>query len=305
MASNDDEGVGTPRQGAAKVKTPLALRIKSTQLCILKSSYDNHFARYCKGRKKTTQLLPKMVWQRVYNDFIQYCSDELAGYGEKAAGFSIADLDLNAEATLKKSLLLAIKQTDTGRSDAKNSDTASLQQDEVLQALKRTDDHSRRLMMEKRSAALSSASSQAEPNNCSDSHVAKAKVLSKAEMMRKSVDALDVIANGLSSSANRISETMAQELEVSRGRSKLVSEELEESKKRTKMVRESHELNAKRLKMDEDRLAMDKENDKERLIMSKVQAQLSTLKMLKDTGVLDVLEFKRRSLELSAKLLSE
>lgn len=286
-ASSGDNNAGT------QVKIPIALQVDTSAIAIMAASYNKHFEVYSRGRTNVTQGMPAKVWQQVYKDFLQYCQD-LIDSAEDPEIKTVSDLKLKSERTYKKNLHEALKKIGTGVSNPSGSEKVVLQQNEVLQRLKQTDDHSRRLMMKKRGNVISppsTAGSQPQDGPADASSVAGASQrnvvkapLSKTEIMQKGVIALDIMADSVASTGNRMNEILA--------------EELKESKRRSQVVENSYELRVKRLKMDEDKHGLDSKIAQQRLQMDVEKSQMEKLKFLFDNGVLTKEEFQTRSLAL-------
>src|ERR1700737_3431555 len=98
--------------------------VDSLHLSCLVASYNIHFAKYCRGRKQVTQLVPSLVWKKVFKEYKNHYTNSLF-----------------VEETLKDHLREALKKIKTCTSNEDNSNKATLQCNEVLEQLKCTDGH--------------------------------------------------------------------------------------------------------------------------------------------------------------------
>ena len=111
--------------------------VDSLHLSCLVASYNVHFAKYCKGRKQVTQLVPSIVWKEVFKEYKEHYSNSPF-----------------VEETLKDRLRETLKEIKTGTSNDDNSNKATLQCDEVLEQLKCTDGHAARNVLKRRQSII-------------------------------------------------------------------------------------------------------------------------------------------------------
>lgn len=304
MVSNMSEGNNEGHDaGAGDVMEPphkkprcaKAIDIETTSLSILISSYNNHFSTYSATKKNVTQLVPGAVWKKVYQDYINHWKAVAESRKEK---FDMGTV--NAEETLKKQLRQGLKSIETGRSDGGDG-KAVLQDESVLQRLKETDDHRRRLMCKARNNIIETGSVSGTPSSEADAcsqPPGKQQPLSKTQMMAKSLQALDVIADTMASTGNAMTEVMKDELEQSSARTKVSQDRLELDAKRhnirIKLDTKKVELEEKRSELDAKRfLLQERKSD-----MEAKTAKLEQLRFLKENGVLTQEEFSQRALDL-------
>jgi hypothetical protein len=117
-----------------KVSRPI---VDSLHLSCLVASYNVHFAKYCKGRKQVTQLVPSLVWKEVFKEYKEHYTNSPF-----------------VEETLKARLRETLKEIKTGTSNDDNSNKATLQCDEVLEQLKCTDGHAARNVLKRRQSII-------------------------------------------------------------------------------------------------------------------------------------------------------
>jgi hypothetical protein len=112
------------------------------KLALLVSSYNFHFSEYCKGKRNVTQRIPSKVWKSVYVDFSNKARELAAECGEK-----FDETNLPAERTLQDSIRCALEDQDTGTPDEMHAENVTLQCEDTMQRLKRSDGHATRNMM--------------------------------------------------------------------------------------------------------------------------------------------------------------
>jgi hypothetical protein len=242
MADNSearDKGVGAVGRPQKKARCSMAINTETSSLSILVTSYNNHFSTYSATKKNVTQLVPGAVWKKVYADYINHWKAVAEANKEK---FDMASL--SAEDTLKKQLRQGLKSIDTGRSDGGDG-KAVLQDESVLKRLKQSDDHRRRIMCNARNNIIESGSvtgtTLSIKSDPPSSQGKRQSELSKNQMLAKSLQALDVIADTMATTGNAMTEVMKDELKESARRTKISQDRLEVDAKR-------HES---RLKLDE------------------------------------------------------
>jgi hypothetical protein len=116
--------------------------IETETLAILVSSYNHHFSDYCKGRRHVTQKIPSKVWKA----YIRTSSRRLASFAA-ANGEVFNKRLLPVDQTLQDLLRSALDEQDTGTTDEKGAGKVTLQCEDTLQRLKRTDGHATRNML--------------------------------------------------------------------------------------------------------------------------------------------------------------
>lgn len=281
---------------SSEVIVPVALEIETSTLAILVSSYNRHFDKYCQGRVKPTQLVPALVWRNVYADYLKF-RKQVA----EEKGVDVSTMKDFREDTLKKQLRTALASIGTGRSDDPKGN-ASLQNEDVLRQLKQQDDHKRRLMNSKRMTMIQKNSMSGNAEQDSESAAASSKSKqsmagsagtnqSKAELMRRSVDALDVIAEGVTTNGSRLSDILSESVAVSRKRYESVDARED---KRLQLDQDNATRECKRMKLEEAKAVLENEKAKR----ESIRMQLDELKFLKDNGVLTEDDFAKRALEL-------
>jgi hypothetical protein len=92
--------------------------VGSDHLSMLVSSYNGHFADYSIGWKNVSQVIPSVVWKKVFNDFVEI--------------FPNCTIK---ESTLKERVRETLMELDTGNSNLKQSNTVALQSKDILKKI--------------------------------------------------------------------------------------------------------------------------------------------------------------------------
>jgi hypothetical protein len=202
--------------------------VHTEKLAILVASYHTHYGDYCRGRKNVTQRIPAKVWKAVYIDFLQSCKDSISAIDPD---LPFDESVLPAERTLQDALRACLDQ-DTGVADEKNAEKVTVQDEDILRRLKKTDGHARRNMIMWRSKLISNPSSLSTGSkrttsqeastidiNGDDSQNAEPildRIESKKSMQRRAADAIEKIAKSMDESGIATVSLMKEQLSVTK-----------------------------------------------------------------------------------------
>jgi hypothetical protein len=225
--------------------------LETEKLAILVSSYNKHFSEYCKGRRNVTQRDPSKVWKSVYADFIDKAREVAADCDEQLDTPSIP-----AERTLQDCLRCALDDQDTGTPDEKCAHRVTLQCEDTLQRLKKTDGHATRNMLRLRQDLIEGKRpSNAESSGSRVTVSANGTVPNSAELgnpgeeverqqtkldiQRRTADAIDRIASSISDTGQSTTALMKRQLEVYQDKNTTVMES-------TKQKSEMHKIETRK-----------------------------------------------------------
>ena len=243
--------------------------IGTTQMTLVWSSYTAHFSEYCKGRQKVVQKVPSKVWRSVWADFVLFMNQRASDNG-----LPFDEADLPAQRTVQDQLRSALDEQETGTSDEKG-DVATLQNEDVLQRLKRSDVYAKMKMGEFRDklAKKPSSSSAAESNSSGGRET-------RNDIIARTADAINRMTDIVHRSSVSVTQAMCDQFQ-------LLREGLVVKKLALDLKKESHELlkNSHHLKMslhDED-------------ITDK---NFKRILLLRDSRVISDEEYKKKAAEL-------
>lgn len=230
--------------------------LETEKLAILVSSYNKHFSEYCKGRRNVTQRVPSKVWKSVYAEFVVKARAVAADCDEQLDALSIP-----AERTLQDCLRCALDDQDTGTPDEKCAHRVTLQCEDTLQRLKKTDGHATRNMLRlrqeliegnKRSNAESSGSratvsaNGTVPNSaerCNPGEEVERRQ-TKLDIQKRTADAIDRIASSISVTGHSTTALMKRQLDVYQDQNTSVLE-------RTRQKSEMHKIEMRKKQLEE------------------------------------------------------
>ena len=245
-------------------------------LMTLASSYQTHYSQYCKGRKRVGQRVPASVWKLAYKDFLDDQRLKAENDGEVFDSST-----LPAERTLQDALRTVLAEMNTGTSDdgAAREGLASLQDEDVLVQLKKTDTFNRKKMSDFREALIAGTVETRTTDHASSSEprVSAAQVVNDEAVEKTDVKFQNKTKKELFASAvNAISEMTAAVEANSTALTETVTEQnsiFKEDCEGKKMLREQQLATLKSEELDR---------------------QINRLATLRDAGVLSDEEFKSR-----------
>jgi hypothetical protein len=230
------------------------LLLESEKLASLVSSYNFHFSEYCKGQRNVTQRVPRKVWKSVYADFYNKARELAAECGEM-----LDETNLPAERTFQDCLRCALEEQDTGTPDEKHAEKATLQCEDNLQRLKRSDGHATRNMMRLRQEMIAGKA-----RNNADSSASRATVTANGEvtnsaeqpneeverrqtrlkMQMRTTDAIDRIASSISDTGQSTTELIRKQVQV-------LQEKTQAALERTREKSEMQKIEIRKKKLEE------------------------------------------------------
>lgn len=236
--------------------------VGTATMTVIWSSYTSHFSNYCKGRKKVVQKVPGKVWLAVWDDFVAFKKQEAS-----SNGIDFREDELPAQRTLQDALRSALDQQQTGTSDEQGRH-ASLQNEDALQRLKRSDMYSKLKMGELRDKLATSdiPNGDGKRDGSSNGQPSSSGRATKKDLMLRNSEAMERMVDAIDSGTASVTQAMADQ-------AKILQEGLD-----VKLA----DFNRKKAKDAEEVLDM----------------KLKRLILLRDNGVLSDEDFKRRASEL-------